>query len=308
MCAPFLTTPLLLALLSSTPAIAQPTSEEWDTAGDRNLELRADDAGQVSEMRIGPGQVSTLEFNTRLLQGGVVVEGREHFRSVMVDEAAGVVTLLPSDTVPRDRPLTVTVQFADEDLPRSATFRLVVHPARAERQVRVYRRPRSGESYQQESRQERERADRCEAQLTQTRAEQQHPDGLTGLIDIGLMAGNEGVRAQEISESIHQRPGETLQVFRANSYHAKERVAVELNVGNTGTAPWTVEWAELVGRNGKRLRIISVWPLKPIPPGEPLRLVVEAEATEEQARDTFILKLWEANGPRTITLRGVTFP
>ncbi|QRK09398.1 DUF2381 family protein [Archangium violaceum] len=307
MCALPHTAPLMLALLASTPAIAQPASDEWDTAGERHLELTADNTGQASEMRISPNQASTLMFNMPLQHGGVLVEEKESFRSVMVDEVAGVVTLIPSDSVPRERPLSVAVRFADDALPRSAIFRLVVHPSRAERQVRVYRRPRSGESYQQEARQEHERAEQCVAELERTRAEQKRPDGLTGLLDAGLVKRGRGVHARDISE-LTQRPGETLQVFSAFSYRAERRVAVAVHVQNTGPQSWAVEWAELVDPKGSRPRVLRVWPFEPIAPGKTLQLVVEAEATEEQARGTFILKLWEANGPRTITLRGVAFP
>lgn len=37
-------------------------------------------------------------------------------------------------------------------------------------------------------------------------------------------------------------------------------------------------------------------------------MVVEAEATAEEARGTFTLKVWEAGGTRTVTIGGVTFP
>ncbi|RYY96955.1 MAG: DUF2381 family protein [Chitinophagaceae bacterium] len=37
-------------------------------------------------------------------------------------------------------------------------------------------------------------------------------------------------------------------------------------------------------------------------------MVVEAEATAEAARGAFSLKLWEADGLRTVTIGNVTFP
>jgi hypothetical protein len=63
-----------------------------------------------------------------------------------------------------------------------------------------------------------------------------------------------------------------------------------------------------VGRGGVRLRVLRVWQPEPILPKGPGLVVVEVEATEEQARGTFHLKLGEASGPRTITLHEVTFP
>ncbi|WNG50437.1 DUF2381 family protein [Archangium minus] len=307
MCALLPSVPLLLALLAGHPATTQQGPDEWDMAGERHLELTADDTGQAPEMRISPNQASTIIFNTPLQNGGVVVEEKESFRSVMVDEAAGVVTLIPSDSAPWNRPLQVAVRFADDEFPRSARFRLIVHPTRAERQVRVYRRARSSESYQQEARRQHARAEQCVAELEQVRAEQKRPDGLTGLLDARLVSEDRGVHARDISK-LTQRPGETLQVYNAFSYRAEGRVAVALQVRNQGTQSWTVEWAELVAPEGTQPRVLRVWPFEPIPPGQTLQLVVEAEATKEQARGTFILKLWEANGPRTLTLRGVAFP
>ena len=56
------------------------------------------------------------------------------------------------------------------------------------------------------------------------------------------------------------------------------------------------------------LNVLTVWQAGPVTPAQPRRVVVEAEATPDAARGTFTLKLWEAGGPRTITLSGVTFP
>jgi Protein of unknown function (DUF2381) len=126
-------------------------------------------------------------------------------------------------------------------LPPSATFRLVVHPTRAEPQVNVYRKPRSAESFQQEARQEHERAEQCEARLAQTQAEQGSPGSLTGLIDSGLVKGEVGIAAQDISNTTRQRPGEVLRRKKSFSYRAEGRVAVALEVKNTSAWPWTVD-------------------------------------------------------------------
>jgi uncharacterized protein (TIGR02268 family) len=241
-----------------------------------------------------------------------MLEGREHFRVVKVDEATGFVALVPSGALPSGVQPLLTVRFADGAVPASATFRLVVHPTRAEPQVNVYRKPRSAESFQLEARQANERAERCEARLAQTQAEQGRPGGLIGLIDSGLVKGEVGIAAQDISVTTRQRPGEALQRRKAFSYRAEGRVAVALEVENTSAWPWTVdaEGVALVGKGGARLRVLRVWQPEPIAPGRKERglVVVEAEATEEQAQGAYVLQLGEVSGPRTVTLRGVTFP
>jgi uncharacterized protein (TIGR02268 family) len=299
----------LLALLS-TPALAGSTPEAWDTVPVRHVELTVDGTGQVHEVRISPHFITTLVFNAPLLEGGVVLEEREGFRAVTVDEAAGLVTLLPSGALPAGRPLSLTVRFADGALPASATFRLVVHPTRAEPQVNVYRLPRSAESFQLEARQERERAEQCEARLARVQAERTRPGGLTGLIDSGLVVEGRGVAGRDIYSTARQRPGEALQVNAAHTYAAQGQVAVALDVKNRSAQPWSVhsEGAQLVSKEGARLRVLSVWQPEPLAPGKKGRVVVEAAATPEQARGTYVLMLGARDGARTVTLRGVTFP
>jgi uncharacterized protein (TIGR02268 family) len=262
------TVPLLLALLATTPALAEPPSEDWDPVTARHLELTAENAGQAHEVRISPGLTTTLVFNAPLLHGGVVLEARERFRVVTVDETMGFVALLPSGALSPGQQLRLEVRFADGAVPTSITFSLMVHPTRAEPQVNVYRQPRSAESFQQEARQEHERAERCEARLAQTQTEQKSPGSIIGLIDSGLVVGKKGIAAQDISNTTRQPPGEALKQRKAFSYRAERRVAVALEVDNTSAQPWTVdaEGAALVGRGGVRLRVLRVWQPEPLPP------------------------------------------
>jgi uncharacterized protein (TIGR02268 family) len=307
-----LTAPLLLALLMSTPA--SPRSEEWDTSGARYLELTAENAGEPHPVRISPGQPTTLVFaDAPLRPGGVTVEGGRV--GVAVNGELGMVTLLPSDAPPEDEPLTLVVRFADAQVPGSVTFRLVPHATRAEHHVRVYRDTRSCESHWQESRQQRKRAERCEATLAQerTRPEGPRPGDITDLIGAGLVGQGAGVVVRKFKGDITQRPGGPLRIDDAYSYRAEtdQRVAVELGVENTGPLPWTAEGleaAELVSTEGVRLRVVRVWQSGPLGPGERAYLVVEAKAPVEQTRGTFVLKLGAVGGARPLTVRGVTFP
>ncbi|WPB74734.1 DUF2381 family protein [Archangium violaceum] len=307
-----LTAPLLLAVLTSTPASPRP--EGWDTSGARYLELTAENAGEQHLVRISPGQPTTLVFSDAPLRpGGVMVEGGRV--GVAVNGELGMVTLLPSEALPEDEPLALVVHFADAQIPGSVTFRLIPHATRAEHHVRVYRNTRSCESHWQESRQQRERSERCEAALEQerTRPEGPRPVDLTDLFEAGLVGNNEGVMARRLTKDITQRPGETIRITEAHSYRARKRgrVAVELELKNTGARLWTAEGleaAELVSPEGVRLRVVRVWQSGPLGPGALVNLVVEAEATEEQSQGTFLLKLGEAGGARPLTVRGVTFP
>ncbi|MFY0565063.1 DUF2381 family protein [Archangium lansingense] len=303
--------PLLLALLTATSAPALPLSKEWDASGVRYLELTAENAREQHPVRISPGQPTNLLFNAPLQPGGVTVEG-EQWVDVAVNGKLGMVMLLPSGTLPEDKPLTVKVRFADGQVPESVTFLLVEHSTRAEHLVRVYRETRSCEPHWLESRQQRERAERCEAELEQERSrpEGSRPVELTDLFDAGLVGEGKGVVGQNIFDSITQRPGETLKVLAAWSYRAVRQghVAVELKVENTGPLPWTAEGAELVSKEGVRLRVGRVWQPKTIAPGAQRRLAVEAEAPVEQTQGTFILELSGPGGTHSLTVSEVTFP
>jgi uncharacterized protein (TIGR02268 family) len=304
------TAPLLLVLFASVPPVAHSNPDAWDWVAAHHVELTADTTEQEFEVRISPHSTTTFVFNAPLLPDGVMVEQREHFRSVMVDEAVGLLTLLPSGTLPLGRPLVLTARFADGAIPESVTFRLVPHSTQAEPQVQVYRQIRTSESYQREARQERERAEQCETLLERTRAEQNSPGGLLGALETGLVGESQGLAGRDLFSSITQRSGESLWVHKAFSYRAErtKQVAVELELENQGTQPWTVNGVDLVGKKGARPRVLEVRPSKPILPGQTVRVTMVAEATEEDVQGTFILKLGEAGGPRTVTLRGITFP
>ncbi|MCY1075831.1 DUF2381 family protein [Archangium lansingense] len=310
-----LAAPLLLALLTATSAPAWPAPEEWDTPGARRLELTAESAREQHPVRVSPRHSTHLVFDAPLRPGGVEVD--EQWVKKAVNEAEGMVTLRPSGVPPPDRPLTVTVHFAEGQGPERVTFRLLVHPTRGEHEVQVIRQPGVCSPLHQEARQQRERAERCEAAREQERTgpEGRRPEGITDLVEAGLVGGGEGIVGRKLlrGRDFTQSPGETLMVKDAYSYRVERQglVAVELYVESTGTQPWTargVEGAELVSTEGVRLRVVRVWQRKSLVPGARHQLVVEAEATVEQARGTFLLKLGEAGGARTLTVRDVTFP
>jgi uncharacterized protein (TIGR02268 family) len=112
-----------------------------------------------------------------------------------------------------------------------------------------------------------------------------------------------------------EKEGNALTKDRAYSYRAKERVAVEVYLMNSGTAPWTAAGAVLRGSKGEILKPLPLWQPTPILAAEPERefarlgrVVVEVMATEKEARGTYTLVLWDAARQRTVTLGNVTFP
>ncbi|HSP79858.1 MAG TPA: DUF2381 family protein [Myxococcaceae bacterium] len=136
------------------------------------------------------------------------------------------------------------------------------------------------------------------------------PDGLLGMRKAGLL-DEAGVSTRVLlpDQGFTQRPGGVVAVRRAIAYRARRRLAMELEVLNTGGEPWSLARAELVGRDGARLEVLRLWPSEPLLPGpRRQRLFVEAEWEGELPPGPYMLELWNAEGQRSITLQDVLFP
>ena len=280
----------------------------------RRLELTVDTANEVHEVCIHPGLTTNILFDTRL--GRVELAGRERFRVVLQGENA--LTLVPTRALTDGERVPVTVYFLDDAAPESVTFRLVVHPSKAERQVEVTRQPRTLASYREGEQRALEEVRQCQQEKARLEVESSGQVGLLGLLAQELL-GETGVPSKHLEKSISAHPGNTLTVAKAHSYrsdtrrveggHKVVRLAVAQELRNNGDTPWTTAGAVLMGPQGVEWKALGVWPLKPIAPGERRRVVVEVEVTEEVARGTFTLKLWsQEEGGRGELFDGVTFP
>ncbi|PTL77923.1 DUF2381 family protein [Vitiosangium sp. GDMCC 1.1324] len=295
---------LLASPADTTERAPLPTCE----AGTRYIELTADTPSKPPEVCIRPELSINLFFDAKLAR--VEVEGRERFRRVtLVDD---MLTLVASEALHDGERVPVTVYFQDGAAPTSATFVLVVHPSQAERQVEVSRHERTLASLRQGEQQARAEAQQCREEKARLLAECSGQGGLTALIANKWM-DEKGVIAR-VLKAVTSRPGGSLVAWKVISYRTvgpkgRGRVAVEMELRNRGTVTWTPTGAALVGAKREELTELTVWPLEPIPPGESLRIVVELNATEREARGTFTLKLWGGqDGAEGIALDGVTFP
>jgi uncharacterized protein (TIGR02268 family) len=237
----------------------------------------------------------------------VELASRDHFRRVA--EAADFFMVVPSEAMRDMEPQRVTAHFADGAAPASATFLLVVHPARAVWQVDVIRQTRPVAFYKQEAREAQSKALRCEEEKTRM---QGGPGGLRGLRTAGLLDQYLGVVVKRITKDLKPRPRNALGLLSALSARAggeeKGRVAVEVEVKNQGTTPWTLAGAMLRGAKGEELTPLpEATPVSILPGAEGGRIMVEFEATTNQARGAYTLTLWDADG-RSVILDNVTFP
>ncbi|RKG48132.1 DUF2381 family protein [Corallococcus sp. AB011P] len=299
---------LVIALFSgAATAQSRPAATGF---GVRRIEFSAEnfEAMTTPEVQVSPGVSTTFEFNSALLQEKVAVEGAERF--ALVDIGRSTLRLVPSDQVLPGERLRVTVRFLDGAAPVGTAFILVAHPAQAERLVEVWRNQRTVESYQQESKEARAEAQRCHEENERLRAEYEGPGGLAGLLE-NRVIGKSGVSVKplDFEKEVRQRPGDAIRILRAWSYRSANRVAVLMDLDYPEAAQhWMAQGASLVGKTGETLNMLPVWQEAPVANARIRRLVVEAEATPDEARGTFALKLWERDGLRMITLPGVTFP
>jgi hypothetical protein len=84
-------------------------------------------------------------------------------------------------------------------------------------------------------------------------------------------------------------------------------VAVRLELENRSAEPWKVAGAALVDSTGDEVEL-AAWQEAPIPPNGSGGVVVGVHGEPAQLGCPCTLKLWEAGGPRTVTLGNVTFP
>jgi uncharacterized protein (TIGR02268 family) len=290
---------LMVVLLDSAPSAEGQAPRLTCATGVRYLVLEAGDAEQ-HRVCIRPGMATNLYFDAKVVS--FEVTERERFR---VLEGADGLGLRPVGEFVDGERFPMTVNFADGVAPVSARFVLVVHPTQAEPQVEVSRQVRTLASYREGEQQARAEERQCQADKTRLVAQCSAKGGLIGLLEEGWLE-TQGVGSKDMSKSLLPREGNTLEVGEAFSYRAKGLLAVELRVFNHGTTPWQVAGAVLMGPKPGETKQLRLGTVVPIAPGTWGGVVMQVEATEEEARATFRLKLWE--GSRSVEWEGVTFP
>lgn len=301
---PLFAMPVLLVFLMGGAALAQQQVAPWEP-GVRHIELTGEQVSQVHKVGISPGLPTVIRIHgVTIERNGVRLEGHERMWMSVAEDA---ILLVPSEHVALGEPLRLTVSFKDGAHPANAIFKLVAHPAQAERLVEIHRMPRTAESLRAELKGKEAELQQHRVMLTRLQAELKQPAGLTGLLAKGQL-GETGVAVRTLAASSSQRPEESLRVLFARSFRSTGRVAVDLWLESPRSTPWVVKGAVVRGKMGEELKGLTVWQEAPTPEKPQLRVVLEAEVTGDEAHGPFTVKLWEADGTRTITLGGVTFP
>jgi uncharacterized protein (TIGR02268 family) len=235
------------------------------------------------------------------------LDGRERFTRVEVSTT--LIRLVSSERVVPGERFRLTVRFKEGAAPASAAFWLRVYAGRIEPLVEVYREGRTLASYQQEVQEKDTQLRQCQEDKAQLLAGQQNRGGLTGLLATGLMS-KEGIPPKDIFPSMGENSGNFVKVLAAHSYRSLRTVAVELKLmGTEDNQPWRAVGAALVGPGRRTLRVHPPWQAEEFRRGaHDRRVVIEADATERESRESFTLKVWGEDGTRSLILTGVTFP
>ncbi|MFE8605386.1 DUF2381 family protein [Archangium violaceum] len=303
---------LALALASTPVGVSAATAVDECEPQSPRIELSAFPPGKSPVVCIGSGLTITFRFDSLLQRESLKLEDRDWF----VDWAVGqqTVTLVPRDNLVSGRRIDVTVCFADDAAPPCTTLTLLVHPGLGMQEVKVLRQARSVVDLQQVAEEAEADTQQCRMEVRQLRAERVVPDGLRGAIASGLVDGKRGIALKELTWDVKEKEGNALIHHAVTSYRAKDRVAVEVYLTNPGSVPWTAAGAVLRGSKGEMLKPLPLWQVEPIlsaapgNEGKQGRVVVELLATEEEARGSYTLVLWDADRQRTVTLGNVTFP
>lgn len=298
----------LLALFTSAGTAAATGSSPCEPEL-RRIELSPEPTGELPTLCIGPRLATVFVFyGAELARGGVLLEDQERFARVEISET--VLRLEPSGQVMPGERFRVTVRFKDDALPASATLWLEVHPTGLDPLVEIHRQKRTAESYQQEVREKDTLLHQCQEENARLRSAQGSPEGLIGLL-ASRIVGEKGVVAARLELKVLPSLNNALaEMVQGYGYRSGTRVVVELFIKlPPGQEPWTAGQAELVGSGRRALRVLRTWQRGPIGADtEDNRVWVEAEATTTETRGTFTLKVWEAQGQRSITVTGVRFP
>ncbi|WP_073560031.1 DUF2381 family protein [Archangium sp. Cb G35] len=300
----------LAALLAGAAQAAEPPPVPRCAATAR-FDLSAGSPEGVLEVCTSADEPTAFVFDSRVAGGAVQFQPVGRLAHWALGEDGLSLYVIPrGDYLPGER-VKVTVRFADGAAPASASFWLVGHAAKGTRRVYVFRQPRPPDVCEKERDEAQAEARQCQEDKARLLAERQEPGGLMGL---AWLEGAGVVASTSIRQSVTKPPANALRLVEARSYSYTPTgethpasVAVRLGLSNPGAEPWTLAGAALVDSAGEQVELAH-WPLAPIPANGAGAVVVGIEGERAQLGCPCTLKLWEATGPRTVTLEYVTFP
>lgn len=300
---------LLAALLAGAVQAAEPPPVSLCAATAR-FDLAAGSPEGAPDVCVSADETTTFVFDSRVAAGAVEFQPAGRLAHWALGQDGLSLYVIPKADYLLGERVKVTVRFADGAVPASASFWFVGHASRGTRRVEVFRQPRPPEVFKKERDEAQAEALQCQKDKARLLAERQEPGGLMGT----AWLEGAGVVASKKLDSLTEQPANALGLETAWSYsYTREgetrpaSVAMRLGLLNPGAEPWTLAGAALVDSTGEQVELAD-WQQAPIPAKGAGAAVVGIEAERVQLGCPCTLKLWEAQGPRTVTLGNVTFP
>jgi uncharacterized protein (TIGR02268 family) len=273
--------------------------------------LAAESSEGAPDVCVSADEPTTFIFDSRVAAEAVEFQPEGRLADWAQGKEGLSLTVIPKgDYLPGER-IRVTVRFSDGTVPASASFWLVGHASRGTRRVEVFRQPRPADVLKKERDEVRAEARQCQEDKARLLAEREGPGGLMGAAWLER-AGSLAFRDPD--SRLRGNPANALRLDEARSYSYTRKgeagptsVAVRLALGNPGAEPWTLAGAALVDSTGEEVAL-ATWQEAPIPANGAGTVVLGTERAPEQLGCPCTLKLWDARGPRTVTLGNVMFP
>ncbi|NNC17475.1 DUF2381 family protein [Corallococcus exiguus] len=297
----FVALPLLL--WSSLVLAASPVAKDG-VEGTLRMEVGAEDAGS-RPIHIGPGVSTTLLFDTDIQQDQVILESRALFARVSTGNS--VLVLVPSNDLQQGGTLKLSIPFKDASaaFPSRLSLTLVVDSGAVDRQVEVYRRARSAESYRQEVQQLRAELERLRRERVSPAEGARETPGFGALLP--MSSGFPGVKMQQFGNPFICMRSCSLLIEKISTYTSGPRWAVKLLLKASDKKPWTIGRAVLVDRKGKE------WPS--LPPVQSGPITAESSAIVALEFDVknpelgkYRLNVVDVDGTRTAQWSDIEFP
>jgi uncharacterized protein (TIGR02268 family) len=256
-------------------------------------------------------ETTTFIFDSRIAVGAVEFQPGGRLADWALGQEGLSLHVIPKgDYLPGER-VKVTVRFADGAAPASASFWLVGHASKGTRRVEVFRQPRPPDVCEKERDEAQAEARQCQEDKARLLAEREGPGGLMGA---AWMERAGRLASRPLGGQLKRHPANALGWDAVQSYSYTRTgeaqpasVAVRLLLKNPGAEPWTLAGAALVDSAGEEVELAR-WQEAPIPAKGAGAVVVGIEGERAQLGCPCTLKLWEATGPRTVTLGNVEFP
>jgi len=301
---------LAIALLAGAAKVAEsaPLSRCAATA---RFDLAAESPEGAPDVCVSADEPTTFVFDSRVGVGAVEFQPEGRLADWAQGKEGLSLHVIPKGNYLPGERVRVTVRFADDTVPASASFWLVGHALKGTRRVEVFRQPRPPDVLKKERDEAQAEARQCQEDKARLLAEREEPSRLMGAAWLER-AGS--IESKKLG-ALRDHPANALWLVEAWSYSYTlagmahpASVAVWLKLKNPGAEPWKVAGAALVDSIGEEVAL-AAWQVVPIPQGPAGGfVVVGAERAPEQFGCPCTLKLWEAGGPRTVTLGNVTFP